>query len=304
MADPVATPSVTTWYHCEIIFPDGCSLTDSIRVRVHEPMTVEVNEVICTGETYAGYTESGDYTDLLSSQYGCDSTRILHLTVEDAPLQEEIRTICLGESYAGYTESGTYQDHLPTPDGCDTLRTLHLEVTSPRLTELATQPASCALDDGAVFLTVSGGTGAQAWSLNGRPLAPAAVIDGLPAGSYSLVITDELGCQLDTTLLIEPARCPIYVPNAFSPDGDGVNDDFRIHAWADLALTVRRYEIYDRWGGLIYRAEDFPVHGAGPWWDGRYHGEPLPVSTYVYLIEVIYPDGVVETLTGDVTVLP
>lgn len=304
IANPVATPSATTDYYCEILFPDGCALIDTFRVQVHHDTTTMVEKVICEGESYAGRTTSGVYTDYLTTQYGCDSTRILDLQVLPAPKRTEARTICRGAAYYGQSATGRYQLSLPAEEGCDTLLTLDLAVVGPILENLSLTPSSCGLADGSIAFDIQGAAGAITTRLNGRRFADATKISGLSPGMYELTVADTLGCRVDTTLTLSSAECPVFVPNAFSPNDDGRNDTFRLYAWIGVDATVRSYRIFDRWGALVYEALDFPLHGSGRWWDGTFAGEPVTPGNYVYVVDVNMGNGRTLHLSGEVLLLP
>lgn len=74
-----------------------------------------------------------------------------------------------------------------------------------------------------------------------------------------------------------PFDAVVYVPNSFSPNGDGINDTFRVSA---LALETFRLRIYNRWGELVYEGRT-PLSG----WDGRLNGRLAPASTYLWMLE-------------------
>jgi gliding motility-associated-like protein len=91
-------------------------------------------------------------------------------------------------------------------------------------------------------------------------------------------VTDRFGCQKtaikDITIY---ASCYLAVPTAFTPNGDGRNDVFRVLNAVkaeDLELTV-----YNRWGQLLYRTKDWKQG-----WDGRIKGELQPSAAYVWLL--------------------
>ena len=67
------------------------------------------------------------------------------------------------------------------------------------------------------------------------------------------------------------------MPNAFTPDGNGKNDLFRIPPKTTMTLSV--FSVYDRWGNRVFRTRDI-VKG----WDGTVNGMPVPAGTYVYII--------------------
>jgi gliding motility-associated-like protein len=105
----------------------------------------------------------------------------------------------------------------------------------------------------------------------------------------TVLLTD--GCT-DTTLSVNVNAhdcCPIYLPNAFSPNGDGVNDRFRAfpHPQDCAPVTDFQLQVFDRWGGEVYRGESL-TDG----WDGRVADRPAMTGHYVYSIS--YHDGFVR----------
>lgn len=90
---------------------------------------------------------------------------------------------------------------------------------------------------------------------------------------------------------------PIRIPNVFSPNGDGIHDEWVItelykYPAADVA-------VFDRYGKLVFQAKDGYVKP----WDGTYEGKPLPVATYYYIIEPKFEDYVQKRFSGPVTIL-
>ncbi|MDR9375016.1 MAG: gliding motility-associated C-terminal domain-containing protein, partial [Schleiferiaceae bacterium] len=74
---------------------------------------------------------------------------------------------------------------------------------------------------------------------------------------------------------VEPCGCRFFVPDAFSPNGDGMNDRFAIKYHCD-SVTFQ-LQILNRWGQVIYRQTE-----ADPFWDGRHQGQPAPEGVYLY----------------------
>ncbi len=81
----------------------------------------------------------------------------------------------------------------------------------------------------------------------------------------------------DTVLVRVTYNRTFNLPNAFSPNNDGVNDVFRPKG---AGLVVYNMLVYNRWGQLVAQVTD---HRKG--WDGTYNGEPQPVGTYVYVVQ-------------------
>ena len=93
--------------------------------------------------------------------------------------------------------------------------------------------------------------------------------------------------------------CKIYVPNTFTPNGDGLNDYF--HPLADPLCAISDYLfiILNRWGQQVFKTTD-----PSAWWDGKYQGIPAEMGTYMYYLK--FKSGInnsEQTLKGDVTLV-
>jgi len=109
---------------------------------------------------------------------------------------------------------------------------------------------------------------------------------------YSFEATNEDGCSamsfVQVKLLLEP-----IIPNAFSPNGDGINDTWNIRHLSDYAQST--IDIFDRYGRIVYKATGYNTP-----WDGKLSGKDLPVGTYYYIIR---PGSGRKVTTGSVTIL-
>ena len=86
----------------------------------------------------------------------------------------------------------------------------------------------------------------------------------------------------------------VYIPNAFSPNEDGINDRFEIYPGAGIA-EVLNFQVYDRWGGLVFEAKD----GVSAW-DGTTRGETAAAGVYAYIVQVRWVDGFTTLYEGEV----
>jgi gliding motility-associated-like protein len=94
--------------------------------------------------------------------------------------------------------------------------------------------------------------------------------------------------------------CYINIPNAFTPDGDGLNDFFEFDF---LGATNLDISIWNRWGEAVYVNPNQPngITGSNGW-DGRKGGDLVPVDTYVYQLKVTYFNGLIKEKSGTVTI--
>jgi gliding motility-associated-like protein len=125
---------------------------------------------------------------------------------------------------------------------------------------------------------------------------PSGIIVDSP-GVYQSIIMTASGCDsiINTILSFRIPSC-IKVSNAFTPNGDGYNDKWEISQGnCNQQLKV---SVYNRWGGLVYHSDNYNND-----WDGNYDSKQLPDATYYYVIQVLYPDGRQQELTGNVTIM-
>lgn len=114
-------------------------------------------------------------------------------------------------------------------------------------------------------------------------------------------VVDDMGCDDEALVrIIVDQRVPIYIPNAFSPDGDGFNDLFTIFGDADRVIDIAQFQVFDRWGNVVFAEKDFPINNPALGWDGTFRGKVLNSNVFVYQIEVRLQNGETTLLTGDI----
>lgn len=112
---------------------------------------------------------------------------------------------------------------------------------------------------------------------------------GLTQGDMDIYVIDQ--CGAEGTFNVSVIACDTEIPNVFSPNGDSMNDFFRIPGIEGFPNS--KLEIYNRWGNVIYQSNDY---GGG--WDGRINNEPVADGTYYYILR--RSDG--ENFHGGLTI--
>jgi gliding motility-associated-like protein len=121
--------------------------------------------------------------------------------------------------------------------------------------------------------------------------------------TYRVEVVDTFGCRAEAQIEISVAKLKeIYVPNVFTPDEDGVEDLFVIHAGKSVALLLDM-SVYNRWGNLVYHWDEPIEPDFWPGWDGRIEGETGQSGVYVYVLRALRTDGREIEQTGDVTIV-
>ncbi|MCB0587814.1 MAG: gliding motility-associated C-terminal domain-containing protein, partial [Phaeodactylibacter sp.] len=120
---------------------------------------------------------------------------------------------------------------------------------------------------------------------------------------YTVTLVDINGCVVsDQIMVLVDKTQKVYIPNAFSPNDDGINDFFMIFTDSNVKL-VHSFKVFDRWGGAVFSASNFVANDAQGRWDGAYRGEKVNPGVYVFFADIEFADGRVETLSGEVMVL-
>lgn len=127
-------------------------------------------------------------------------------------------------------------------------------------------------------------------------------IQPLFTSTTTLYATTPAGCQdsVDIKIRVKKVR-EVLAPNVFSPNGDGNNDLFFLQGLDNV--MVNRFEIFDRWGNIMFSASGNVLGESSMAWRGSYGDQMVNPGVYVWYAEVEWLDGHIEHLAGDVTVL-
>lgn len=158
-------------------------------------------------------------------------------------------------------------------------------------------------DNGAVIVDVAGGTPPYTYVWSTDTTRPSGInrITGLPNGFYRVVIHDVHDCISSGEAEVQYDNCCTpYIPNAFTPNGDGKNDVFRPVYKGDMELI--KLSIFNRFGQLVFTST---TTSSG--WDGTYKGVPQDMGTYFFYMEFIcgnQGDGSnKQMIKGDITLI-
>ena len=223
-------------------------------------------------------TGGGDYTARIISEEGCKVTRIFK-HIEPVVYTTIEAYICPGDShYFGeqtISEAGVYWDTLKNQFNCDSVIQLNLFIGSNQIDSVRAK----------IF------PGEQ------YPVGPKKFSD---EGVYDIVIQSSKGC--DSLVWLDLEHYQVYIPNAFSPNFDGINDRFSIQGGAEL-IRIRHLQVFDRWGTLVCSIKDIPPNDHTQGWDGRLKGQEIVAGTYIYLASLEMDDGITRQVSGSVILI-
>ena len=126
-----------------------------------------------------------------------------------------------------------------------------------------------------------------------------------PENTSEIILTaiDTNGCQSsDVILLSVDKERKIYIPSAFSPNGDGQNDRFTIYGGNGISV-IEYLQVFNRWGALVFEQRGFSPNAEPLGWDGTFKGESAQNGVYIYQMKVVFVDGFEIFYQGDVTII-
>lgn len=198
------------------------------------------------------------------------------------------------DSTRSITEEGIYWISYYTPPCNYHIDTIH--VFFPRI-HLSVSPGDTTIKYGDSIMLQATGAEKYLWRPpSGLDHNTSATPWAKPSRSvgYTVYGFNQYGCQDSASIRIDiDYTIPYLIPNAFSPNGDGFNDVFKVEG-LPLQLLAD-FKVFNRWGQCVFQASG-PKEG----WDGRINGGPAEVGTYYYMIQLAYPDGTTKICKGDV----
>ncbi|MEL6668317.1 MAG: gliding motility-associated C-terminal domain-containing protein, partial [Bacteroidota bacterium] len=108
---------------------------------------------------------------------------------------------------------------------------------------------------------------------------------------YTLTVIDTTGCRGThiMNVLVDPS-VDVFVPTAFSPNEDGINDRLTVFAGRNVA-RIKSFLVFDRWGNIVYNSGVMEPNDPNDGWDGKYRGQILTQAVFVYVLDVETIDG-------------
>ncbi|PYF70025.1 Ig-like domain-containing protein [Pedobacter nutrimenti] len=301
------TPAVNanTTFYVEAVSAAGCASTSRTAVNVvisappAAPASVSASvNPLCSGSNAALSVNNPDPA----------------LTYRWYAVQTGGTVLTTGTTYApAVTATSTYYVESVSAAGCSSSTRTPVTVT---VLPVLAAPAVIVQSVTATSVTfawapVNGATiyevstdGGQSWKQpSSGPSGLTHVISGLkPTNVVNIRVRakGQLDCQTSAASSSDgtadnPLKNGVFVPNTFTPNGDGNNDVFYAYGNTIAKLKMR---IYNQWGQFIFESQNIQTG-----WDGTYKGQLQPTGVYVYLLDLEFTDGTTSTKKGTITLL-
>ncbi|MCC7225020.1 MAG: gliding motility-associated C-terminal domain-containing protein [Chitinophagales bacterium] len=281
IANPIATPSVTSWYYVSSYSDAACPATDSVRVVVIT--TIEETDSLCAipGQALT--------LSLPVDTFG--SRRWYDVATPTASLGtgSSLSVTLQGNNYV------TYAAECLTNAG-DTVIFYTVLMPNPNLTATG----STVVEGQTGTLTVTGGSN-YAWTpadqLNDPNSANPTTVPLFNDTEFTVTNTTDDGCQNTTSITVPViSESIILVPSGFSPNNDGINDVLFLVPFNIIEL--REFKIFNRWGQKMFETTTLSEG-----WDGQFQDSDQEIGTYVYLVRAVNKEGEEVEYKGNITLV-
>lgn len=286
--NPTVTPTVDTTYRVTAVNVYGCVRRDSARITISRPFTVNSNDaVICSGrQTQLQATGAVRYQWLPTTG----------LNRADVPNPMAAPATTTLYRVIGYGNDACFTD------------TAEVLLTVNPSPELRPGPP-LALPTGTELQLNANGSAdiiRYEWFPNkflSCADCPSPIATPRENITYNISATNQYGCQ---TIALLPIRliCEgsnVFIPNSFSPNGDGQNDVFYVRGRG--VRSIKSFKIFNRWGQLIFERYNFNTDDVTNGWDGKFKGQMLSPDVYVYMSEMICDNGEPMMMKGNITLI-
>jgi len=286
---PQAQPAQTAVYFVTGTSAQGCQGTDTVRIRVRQPFALGSlrDTAFCAGGSTLLRANGGDIFSWSPS----------------AGLEHPDRAITRARPETTTTYTLTARDSA----GCFT-RTARVTVSvfqQPRA-EVGPDLTLRAGDTASLRGSYSSDVNNWRWTPSAGlscSNCPAPVVTARQSTRYQVRASNPGGCsttdEVTVTVLCNGGN--LFLPNTFSPNGDGMNDVF--FARGTGIAHIRALRIYNRWGELVYERLNFKANDPQSGWDGQLRGRPASSDVYIYAAEVVCSNNQILPVKGDITLL-
>jgi gliding motility-associated-like protein len=289
-ASPVATPLTAATYFVKGTNSFGCPGYDTVAINVFQPIQINVSPdaVICAKQSVNLLASGAD------SYLWSPAQSLSNATVADPVATPSVTTT--------YRVVGFDAHHCFTD-------TAYVSVTVNPIPTVQLGP-DLSLPTGTIYtfkpVATKGPIVSWQWtpptdlSCTDCPDPSATVKNDI---TYHVLVENIYGCTATDSVHINTfcEGSQVFIPNAFTPDGDGINDILMVRAKGISA--VRSLRIFSRWGELVFEKTNFPPNSPSYGWDGKIRGVTAPAEVYVYTAEVTCDNMQTYTYKGNISIL-
>ncbi len=288
-AKPTANPGIATNYIVRGTTALGCSNIDSVFVNVKQPFTMlnSLGDTLCKGSSVRLFA-SGAASYVWSPSTGLSSTT--NATPLASPQNTTTYKVIGTDDKGCFTDTGfvTVKVYpIPTVDAGND-KTINVGQTVDLLPAIST-------DVSTVIWTPT-----QSIVKNNYP---GVTVKPRETTEYTVEVRNAGGCKTRdrVTVFVICNGANVFIPNTFSPNGDGNNDIF--YPRGTGLFSIKTLRIFNRWGEVVYERNGFMPNDAAAGWNGMVKGMKQNPDVFVYTVDILCDNSTVLTLKGNVALI-
>ena len=287
----LVVPQVTTSYTVKGTNELGCNTSDTVTVNVAQPIHITYNNTaaVCAGSKITLQVSGAEV-------YEWSPSAGLNSSSSSSPLAQPAATTTY--KVVGKNANGCFSD-----SSFITVNVNALPAIDAGTDKTITAGASTEL-----IPVVSTDVTEVMWSPTGdvfRNADNAITVKPTITTEYTAKAKTASGCialdKIKVTVINDDPTGGVFVPNTFSPNGDGVNDIF--YPRSAGSIKVNRLRILNREGAVVFEKTNFYTNDASSGWDGTLRGSMLAIDVYVYGLDIIAADGKPKKIIGNVSLI-
>lgn len=288
-ASPAASPATATTYMVKGTTVHGCSNTDSVLVKVKQPFSMlnSAGDTLCQGSSVRLFA-SGAYTYAWSPSTGLSNTTTA------TPLASPQNTTTY--KVIGTDDRGCFKD-----TGYVTVKVYPIPVVEAGNDKTINVGQTIEL-----MPKISADVNSVIWTPTESILQnhyPAVTVKPRETTEYTVEARNAGGCKTRdrVTVYVICNGANVFIPNTFSPNGDGVNDIF--YPRGTGLFSIKTLRIFNRWGEVVYEKNNFMPNDVSAGWNGTVRGMKQNPDVYVYTVDILCENNSVLTLKGNVALI-
>jgi gliding motility-associated-like protein len=282
-------PLVDTQYIVTGLTAFGCSSTDTVNIRVHQPVQIEYKDsfTLCRGQ-HAAMKVSG------AANYKWHPSDGLNYINTASPVASPdtstVYTVIGSDSYGCFSDTGKIRVNVHNYPAVRAGDDKTVTAGTPVLLEAS----------------YSGDVDYVRWTPNdnlSRFDSSTILVKPTENTEYTVNVKNEAGCSAfdKVSVFVLCNQKNVFIPNLFSPNNDGVNDVF--YPRGTGLLKVKTLRIFNRWGETVFEKRSFNANDPAAGWDGTYKGARLTADVFVYTLDLICENNAVMSLKGNISLV-
>ncbi|MDZ7876360.1 MAG: gliding motility-associated C-terminal domain-containing protein [Saprospiraceae bacterium] len=196
--------------------------------------------------------------------------------------------------------SGIYSVLVRDTFGCVTKQ--NVVVPDPKLPiieEIRSSISECGQATASISVKAKSPVSTVKYGLDSSALQVENTFRNLKKGKYTVVVSDEKGCEVTADYTVQ-SNCDLFIPNAFSPNGDGQNDYLSIFGNEADIEKILSFRIFNRWGNIVYNDPNIRLNDPTSGWNGKFQDRELPNDVFIYVIVAQMKKGEILEKKGEV----